>query len=163
MTDLKAGPDRQITLTFSLKLEDGELIDQIDKPASFIWGDESLLPAFQKALRGCKAGDRRSVFIPAKDGFGEASEDNIQYFKPEQLTGSGITPEVGMMINFNDEQRLNRNEAEVAGVVTSISDDWISVDFNHPLAGRDLMFGFEIHRIDMAPMDAGIRSKDLSE
>jgi FKBP-type peptidyl-prolyl cis-trans isomerase SlpA len=164
MTELlTAGPNREITLTFSLKLVDGQLIDQIDEPATFLWGDESLLPAFQKAMRGCKAGDKRSVFIQARNGFGEASEDNIQYFKPEQLVAAGIQPEVGMLINFSDDHRLNQNEADVSGVITAITEDWITVNFNHPLAGRDLMFGFEIHDIQVAPMTLGIATHDITD
>lgn len=160
-TPLTCGPDREISLTFSLSLTDGTLIDQLDAPATFVWGDESLLPGFQKGLRGCKAGDKRSVFIQAKDGFGEVSEDNIQYFKPEQLAAVDELT-IGMVINFNDDHRLNQNEADVSGVISAISDEWITVDFNHPLAGRDLMFGFEIHDVKVAPMALGIRSRDLT-
>lgn len=162
MTDvLTCGPDRQISLTFSLKLTDGTLIDQIDTPATFIWGDDSLLPGFQKCLRGCKKGDKRSVFIQARQAFGETSEDNLQYFKPEQLASVGELA-VGMVINFNDDHRMNQNEADVPGVVVAITDEWITVDFNHPLAGRDLMFGFEIHDVKVAPMALGIRSRDVT-
>lgn len=147
---LVAGPDRQITLTFSLSLADGQLIDRIDTPATFVWGDESLLPGFQQALLGCKAGDRRSVFIQAKDAFGAVSEDNIQYFKPEVMKDMGeLQP--GMIVNFCDDIRLNKNEADVSGVIADVSDEWVTVDFNHPLAGRDLMFAYEIVAIEVAP------------
>lgn len=159
---LIAGPNRQITLTFSLKLLDGQLIDQVNEPATFVWGDESLLPAFQKALRGCKPGDKRSVFIQAKNGFGPVMEDNIQYFKPDQMADLGVTPELGMMINFTDDHRLNMNEADVTGVVKDITDEWITVDFNHPLAGKDLMFGFEIIDVKVAPMSFGLPVRDIT-
>jgi len=161
-TPLAAGPNRQITLTFSLKLVDGQLIDQVNEPATFVWGDESLLPAFQKALRGCKPGDKRSVFIQAKNGFGPVMEDNIQYFKPDKLAELGVAPAVGMMINFTDDHRLNMNEADVTGIVKAIDDDWVTVDFNHPLAGRDLMFGFEIIDVKIAPMSLGIPVRDTT-
>lgn len=162
MTDvLTCGPDREITLTFSLSLTDGTLIDRIDTPATFVWGDESLLPGFQKGLRGCKAGDKRSIFIQAKDAFGEANPDNIQYFKPEQLAGIDDLS-VGMVINFSDDHRLNQQESDVSGVIADISDEWVTVDFNHPLAGRDIMFGVEIHDVKVASMSLGIRSRDLS-
>lgn len=161
-TPLRAGPNRQITLTFSLAMSNGSIIDQIETPATFVWGDETLLPAFQKALKGCKAGDKRSVFIDGDKGFGAPSEDNIQYFKPEQLTSTGIEPTVGMMINFNDDHRLNKHEADVSGVVKEVTDEWITVDFNHPLAGQDLMFGFEIYAVSLAPMELGIATHNIT-
>ncbi len=154
---LVVGPNRKITLTFSLFLaNDGRLIDAIEEPATFVWGDESLLPGFQKALAGSKKGDKSSAMIPAREGFGERSEDNVQYFKPDVIDKMGIQPEEGMMISFTDDHRSNKGEADVTGIVIAVSDDWVTVDFNHPLAGRDLMIQFEIHDVQVKPQDLGI-------
>lgn len=147
---LVAGPGRLVTLTFSLALADGTPVDRLTEPATFEWGDESLLPAFQKALEGGKAGDKRSIFILAKDAFGMATEDNVQYFKPEVMQNMGRL-QVGTVVNFLDDIRFNKNEADVSGVIRDISDEWITVDFNHPLAGRDLLFAYEIVAVQVAP------------
>lgn len=159
---ITAGPNRQISLTFSLKLASGQLIDKIEQPATFTWGDESLLPAFQKALMGTKAGDKRSVFVQAKDGFGDISDDNIQYFKPEVLAEMQIEPELGMVISFNDDHRTNMGDEDVSGVVKALDDEWVTIDFNHPLAGQDLMIEYEIHDIKMTPMELGIPITDTT-
>ncbi|HBP67096.1 MAG TPA: peptidylprolyl isomerase, partial [Alcanivorax sp.] len=74
MTDtLRAGPQTRITLHFAVRLMDGTEMDSTygGEPAAFSWGDESLLPGFERAILGLKAGDKRSVFIDAASGFGE--------------------------------------------------------------------------------------------
>lgn len=157
MTDsLKAGPNRQVTITFSLSLMDGQLIDRCDTPATFNWGDESLLPALEKAMLGLEAGAKRSLFVQAREAFGEVNPDNIQYFKPDQLADMQVTPDVGLLVSFNDDHRTNMGESDVSGVITSIDADWITIDFNHPLAGRDLNFQFEIHAVSMPEKGLGI-------
>ncbi|WP_111658192.1 FKBP-type peptidyl-prolyl cis-trans isomerase [Isoalcanivorax indicus] len=145
MTDhLKAGPQKRITLHFAVRLMDGTELDTTfgGEPASFVWGDESLLPGFERALLGLKAGDRRSVFLAAEDGFGDYNPDNVQHFRVDSFPeGSDLSP--GVVMNFADAAR-----AELPGVITTVDDDWVTVDFNHPLAGRELTFEVEI--IDVA-------------
>ena len=79
MPSTPVGPGTRVTLTFSLKLSTGELIDSTgDKPAEFTVGDGKLLPGFEKALFGLKAGMTKTLLIPAQQGFGESNPDNIQ-------------------------------------------------------------------------------------
>lgn len=136
------GPDTRITLHFSVRLMDGSVLDATpeDRPASFVWGDGSLLPGFEKALLGLQAGDRRSVFITANEGFGQHRSENIQQF-PESQFKSPV--EAGMIISFADHAG-----AELPGVVTALEDGWVTVDFNHPLADRDLTFDVEIVAVE---------------
>lgn len=142
MTDgpLRAGPDMRVTLHFAVRLMDGTEMDSTfdGKPASFVWGDESLLPGFEKALAGLKAGDRRSVFIDADSGFGAYNEENVQHFPRKDFTGYDQL-EPGTVLSFADAAG-----AELPGVIKSADEQWVSVDFNHPLAGRELTFEVEI-------------------
>lgn len=136
---LFAGPQTRVTLHFAVRLMDGTEMDSTfdGEPASFAWGDGSLLPGFEKAILGLSPGDKRSVFIDADSGFGEYNEQNVQHFN--RSTFGVEEPEPGMVMNFADAAG-----AELPGVVTSVDDDWVTVDFNHPLAGRDLTFVVEI-------------------
>lgn len=143
-TPLRAGPDKRITLHFTIRLLDGTEIDTTHgkPPASFVWGDESLLPGFERPLLGLKAGDKRSVLIQAKDGFGERNEDNIQHFRPDTFADDlQLAP--GMVVSFADAAR-----AELPGVIQSVDEEWVTVDFNHPLAGKDLTFEVEIVAVE---------------
>ena len=145
MTDpLRAGPDTRVTLHFAVRLMDGTEMDSTfnREPAVFVWGDESLLPGFERALLGLKAGDRRSVYIEAEQGFGPWNPDNVQRFREDEFAeGMDFTP--GVVVSFRDAAGT-----ELPGVITLKEDDWITVDFNHPLAGRDLTFEVAILAVE---------------
>lgn len=147
------GPGKRVALHFSISLADGQLIDttrERPEPAEFTVGDGSLLPGFEQSIFGLRAGDRRSVFIDAKRGFGEWNPDNQQVFTRVQF--SGMELEEGMIISFTDKS------GELPGVVKAFDDETVTVDFNHPLAGRDLMFEVDIIRVmdaDAIPVTLG--------
>ena len=149
------GHGKRVTLHFSIALADGQLIDttrERTEPAEFTVGDGSLLPGFEKAVFGLRAGDRRSVFIDAAHGFGDWNPDNQQVFTRVQF--SHLTLEEGMIISFADRS------GELPGVVRAFDDDTVTVDFNHPLAGRDLVFEVDIIRVmdaDASPVSLGQR------
>lgn len=149
------GPGKRVTLHFSVALADGAVIDSTrerPEPAEFTVGDGSLLPGFEKAIFGLRAGDRRSVFIDAKRGFGDWNPDNLQTFTRVQF--SGMTLEPGLMISFADKS------GELPGVVKSLDEETVTVDFNHPLAGRDLVFEVDIIRVmdaDASPVNLGAK------
>ncbi|KAF0804775.1 peptidyl-prolyl isomerase [Alcanivorax xiamenensis] len=142
--ELRIGPQTRITLHFAVRLMDGTELDSTfaGEPASFVWGDGSLLPGFERAILGLKAGDRRSVFIDAESGFGEYNEQNVQHFRRDTFAApDGM--EVGTVMNFADAAG-----AELPGVVSALDEQWVTVDFNHPLAGRELTFEVEIVRVE---------------
>lgn len=151
------GPGKKVALHFSISLADGQLIDSTrerPEPAEFTVGDGSLLPGFENAIFGLRAGDRRSVFIDAKRGFGDWNPDNQQVFTRVQF--SGMELEEGMIISFADKS------GELPGVVKAFDDDTVTVDFNHPLAGRDLTFEVDIIRVmdaDASPVSLGQPAK----
>jgi FKBP-type peptidyl-prolyl cis-trans isomerase SlpA len=140
---VSVGADTRVTLHFTLRLASGDVIDStLDRaPATFLFGDESLLPGFERALMGLKAGDRRSILVDPKNGFGERNPENVQVM---DRTVFAATPELarGLMISFADKQ------GQLPGVVVDFNDSHVTVDFNHPLAGRDLTFEVEILAVE---------------
>ena len=140
----RAGPDMRVTLHFAVRLMDGTEMDSTfgGQPAAFVWGDGSLLPGFERAILGLRPGDRRSVFINADKGFGDYNEDNVQHFRRHEFAGD-MALEPGAVISFRDA-----SGGELPGVVKTADEDWVSVDFNHPLAGRDLTFEVEILAVE---------------
>ncbi|MFL0805728.1 MAG: FKBP-type peptidyl-prolyl cis-trans isomerase [Oceanobacter sp.] len=130
----------QISLHFSLKMDDGQVIDStFDRaPASFSMGDGSLLPGFEARLLGLVTGDRKEFDIPPEDGFGQPNPNNMQTMKRTDFAADmPIAP--GLVVSFADAQN-----AELPGVIASIEGDRVEVDFNHPLAGKTLKFDVQI-------------------
>ena len=145
MTDVRIGPDREVTLHFALKLENGDVVDStFDKqPATFTVGDGSLLPGFEQALYGLKAGDKRSLPIGPEQGFGQGNPQNIQVMPRAQFADMELSE--GLLIIFNDAAN-----AELPGVVKAFDANQVTIDFNHPLAGKDLTFDVEIIDVNAA-------------
>lgn len=149
------GTDTRITLHFTLRLANGDIVDSTReaKPATFVFGDGSLLPGFEQALLGLRAGDRRAVLLQPADAFGDHNPGNVQKMLRSQFP-AGTELERGLMLSFADKQ------GELPGVIIGIDGDWVSVDFNHPLAGRDLGFEVEILAVEpvVAEQSVAIRS-----
>jgi FKBP-type peptidyl-prolyl cis-trans isomerase SlpA len=145
VTDICIGPDRQVTLHFALKLDNGDVVDStFDKqPATFRVGDGSLLPGFESALYGFKAGDKQSLSVPPEQGFGQPNPQNLQSMPRAQFQNMELSP--GLLVMFHDA-----TNAELPGVVKDFDDVQVQVDFNHPLAGKTLRFEVEI--IDVQPV-----------
>jgi FKBP-type peptidyl-prolyl cis-trans isomerase SlpA len=147
--DTRIAQGSQVALHFSVALENGVEIDNTrgyPEPVSLVIGDGNLLEGFEKALLGLRAGDRRTVHLPPEDAFGPWNPDNVQLFDTVQFvkTGEG-RPEVGTMMEFQD-----KGGGTLAGVVKSVNDDKVEVDFNHPLAGRNVVFEVEIAKVTPA-------------
>lgn len=138
---LDIGPNCKVELHFSLKLADtGELVDSTfeKKPAELVIGDGNLPAAFEAVIHGMRAGERKIERIEPKDGFGQHNPSNVQRIPKDQFDPSVEISE-GLVVSFQDKAK-----SELPGVVSTIDDTMVTVDFNHPLAGRDLEFEVEI-------------------
>jgi FKBP-type peptidyl-prolyl cis-trans isomerase SlpA len=145
---LDIGPNCKVELHFSLKLADtGELVDSTfeKKPAELVIGDGNLPAAFEAVIHGMKAGERKIERIEPKDGFGQHNPSNVQKISKEQFDPSVELSE-GLVVSFQDKAK-----SELPGVVAAIDDKMVTVDFNHPLAGRELEFEVEI--LSVAPAE----------
>ena len=144
MRELAIGPGTKITLHFSLQLDNGDMVDTNFErdPAIFTVGDGNLLPGFEKALFGMLEGEHKTLVIKPEDGFGQRNPNNIQEIARSQFSPDMELSE-GLMLSFADAQKT-----ELPGVVQRYDDDIVVVDFNHPLAGRDILFEVAIIKIE---------------
>ncbi|BCE03063.1 FKBP-type peptidyl-prolyl cis-trans isomerase [Marinicellulosiphila megalodicopiae] len=134
----------EVSLNFELQLQDGQIIDSnFDKaPATFKMGDGSLMSGFEEALIGLKAGDESSTVIPSEKAFGMPNPQNIQNMKREDFA-KDIELEKGLIISFADA-----NNSELPGVIKSWDEKWVEVDFNHPLAGKEIVFKVKVAEVN---------------
>ena len=145
MNDLTIGPGTLVTMHFALGLADGSVIDSNfeSDPVTFVMGDGNLLPGFEEVLMGLQAGDQKSFLIPPEKGFGAHNPDNIQAFPRDEFPEDVELVE-GLVLSFADAQ-----QNELPGVIQEFDENTVTVDFNHPLAGRDIEFNVSI--IDVNP------------
>lgn len=144
MRELAVGPGTKVTLHFALQLENGDIVDSNfeREPAVFTVGDGNLLPGFEKALFGMYEGDHKTLVIKPEDGFGQRNPNNIQEIPRSQFNAELELTE-GLMLSFADAQKT-----ELPGVVQKFDDEVVIIDFNHPLAGRDILFEVAILKIE---------------
>ncbi len=137
----------QVVLNFALSLMDDQVIDStFDKaPATLIVGDGNLPGGFEGLLIGLEAGAKDTFVISPENAFAQPNPNNIQTMKRSDFAAD-MELEVGMVVSFADA-----NQAELPGVIQTVEDNLVQVDFNHPLAGKELKFQVEILEVNVAP------------
>lgn len=137
-----------VTMHFTLRLvEEDILVDSTvgEEPMTVVIGDGDLVEGMEKPLLGLKAGEKRRFEIAAEDAYGpaEINEDNMQNIPmsefPQDLE---IGP--GQVVGFTSP-----SGDEIPGTIMGFTEDIVTVNFGHPLAGHDLVFEVEI--IDVKP------------
>ena len=133
----------KVTLHFALVLEDGDVIDSNFEtaPATFTVGDGNLLPGFESTLIGLENGDEREFTIPPEEAFGQHNPQNVQRVDRSNFDQQEL--EVGAIFSFQN------GDGELPGVIIEFEDEEILVDFNHPLAGKNIIFQVKI--MDITP------------
>jgi FKBP-type peptidyl-prolyl cis-trans isomerase SlpA len=138
----------RVTLHFAVLLESGEEVDTTrrGRPATFEFGDGSLLPGFEEALLGMRAGDDAQMLLEPAQAFGEHRHENVQVLPRERF--AGVTLEPGLIVSFSAP------DGELPGVILRLFEQTVEVDFNHPLAGRRVIFDVSIVEV-ASGADAG--------
>jgi FKBP-type peptidyl-prolyl cis-trans isomerase SlpA len=128
----------KVTLHFALMLEDGSVIDSNfeREPATFAVGDGNLLPGFESALIGLVDDDEKDFIITPENAFGKHNPQNVQLVERGNFDEKEL--EIGAMFSFQN------GDGELPGVVVELQDEHIMIDFNHPLAGKSIVFKVKI-------------------
>ncbi len=133
-----------VTVHYVGRLADGTIFSSSEgrEPLKFVLGSGQVLPGFERAIEGMTPGERKEVRIPAAEAYGERSEDlvleidradlpeDFEFYVGQQLLLGG--PEGG----------------QVRVIVSAITEDTVTFDGNHPLAGKDLYFSIELVSIE---------------
>jgi len=139
----KVEKDSTVTLHFSLTLADGTPVDgtKDGEPMTFTMGDGAMIAAFEEVILGLGIGDKQQVSLDPRDTFGFPEQEN-KYWMNKSEFDPDIELEEGLMIEFSTPA-----EDYVPGIIMEISDDKVLVDFNHPLAGHEVVFSVEVLEI----------------
>ena len=107
------------------------------QPLEFVMGKGQIIPGLEKALVGMKEGDTANILVKAEDAYGLRDENAIQKLPREQF--EGIELQKGMSLYGQGQ-----NGETIQVTVVDFDDENVTVDFNHPLAGKDLMFNVKV-------------------
>ena len=132
-----------VKVQYTGQLEDGSVFDSSvqREPLEFTLGQGQLIPGFEKAVVGLKVGDSTTANIPSAEAYGEPNPQMIIEVEKSQLPAD-LEPEVGVQL------QLNQPDGQVIPVqITKVEGDNVTIDANHPLAGKDLTFNIELVEI----------------
>jgi peptidylprolyl isomerase len=134
MSQATAG--KTVKIHYTGTLENGSQFDSSEgrDPLEFQLGSGQVIPGFDKAVEGMAVGESKTVSIAPEDAYGHRNEQAIQEV-PKSALPADLVPVEGMML-----QAQNQNQQPVQLTVTAVGDETITVDANHPLAGKTLNF-----------------------
>jgi FKBP-type peptidyl-prolyl cis-trans isomerase 2 len=133
----------KIKLDYEGKLEDGTVFDSSKKqdqhaPLEFVVGENKVIPGFEKGIMGMEKDQEKEIVLEPKDAYGERNELMVQKIPKEKLP-SEIKPEKGMVLALKAP-----DGRQIPVPVINVSEKDITLDMNHPLAGKKLIFKVKI-------------------
>jgi FKBP-type peptidyl-prolyl cis-trans isomerase 2 len=139
----KAKDGDTVKVHYTGKLQNGEVFDtsREQEPFEFKIGDQTVIPGFERGIVGMGVGDTKTIEISPEDAYGEKKDELVVEVQRSELP-EDITPSVG--------QRLQIRQQEgnpIIVTITQMSEDNVTLDANHPLAGYTLFFDVELLEI----------------
>lgn len=152
----KAKKGDWVSIAFTATLQDGSLFDTTRDedncgcgddecetgPMELRIGDYEFFPSVEDALVGMSPGEKKRVFIPAAEAFGEYEAEKVFTVDRDWLPDD-LVPEIGLELELEDEE----GEPELVKII-EINGDSLTLDANHPLIGQDLTYDIELVSID---------------
>ncbi len=121
-------------------LEDGTVFDTSrgGEPLEFPLAAGNVIAGFDKAVNGMRVGETKTVTIPAAEAYGPRYDELVLTVGRDELP-EGLEPSIGQQLQMSQP-----DGGTVIVVVTEVSENSITVDGNHPMAGKDLTFEIEL-------------------
>jgi FKBP-type peptidyl-prolyl cis-trans isomerase SlyD len=139
MSELTVQDGQVVSMEYSLHV-DGEMIDSSRgrEPLEFLQGAGNIIPGLEDELYGMEIGETKNVIVSAEDGYGELDPDAFIDVPREQFPAE-IPLEVGVELQVRDE-----SGHPMMARIDTVQADSVRLDFNHPLAGKELVFDIKI-------------------
>jgi peptidylprolyl isomerase len=139
----KAADGDTVQVNYTGKLSDGTVFDSSAgrAPLEFKIGSSTVIPGFEKAIVGMAVGEKKTITIAADDAYGPRMDGLVKEISRTQLP-KDLTPQVGQQL-----QSTASNGSTLVVTITKVGDTTVTIDANHPLAGKDLTFEIELVKI----------------
>ena len=134
-----------VSLQYKLSGEDGKTIEsnQGKEPLTFVQGQHKLIPGLEKELAGMKVGQEKHITVKPEEAYGPVNPNAVQEFPKDKVPPEGL--KVGAILTARGPQ------GPIQGRVTEVKDQTVVLDFNHPMAGKTLVFDIKVLDIQPAP------------
>lgn len=142
-----------VSVNYRLTVNEGnsaeELVEETnaENPFVFLFGVGGLLEEFEGNLRGLKAGDSFDFIIKAENGYGGNTNENVVRIPLAAFVAEGEELDTDMVQPGNFLPMVDDQGNQMQGLVVDVNDEFVTMDFNHPLAGKDLHFAGSVNEI----------------
>ncbi len=129
-----------IKVEYEGKLDDGTIFDSSDKHGQlleFEAGAGRVIPGFDNAVLGMKEGEEKTVKIPVDEAYGPRREELVKEVPKNQLPEGEIKEGMMLGVGLPDGQ-------QIPATITKVADETVTIDINHPLAGKNLTFSIKV-------------------
>lgn len=142
MSKIKDGDT--VKVHYTGKLENGDVFDSSRErePFEFTLGNKAVIPGFEKGVMGMGVGDTKTIEIPPEEAYGPKQDELVVVVNKSEFPKE-ITPSVGQKLEIKQ-----KDGNSVVVTITDLTEDSITLDANHPLAGYTLFFDVEIVAIN---------------
>jgi len=132
-----------VKVAYTGKLKDGTIFDTSASrgPFQFMIGDAKIIPGFEQAVIGMNVGDTKTINIPSDQAYGPHLKDKVLEVNQDQIP-KHLELEVGQHVRIRQQ-----DGSKVQFIVTGFSETRVTLDGNHPLAGKDLVFEIQLVEI----------------
>jgi FKBP-type peptidyl-prolyl cis-trans isomerase SlyD len=133
-----------VSFDYTLKETDGKIIESSKgkSPLTYVHGQKQMIPGLEKQLMGMKVGDEKNVRVKPEEAYGPVNKDAVQEISKEKIPSNGL--KVGAVLQGQDQ-----SGRPLLARVREIKDKTVVVDYNHPMAGKTLVFVVKI--VDIQP------------
>jgi FKBP-type peptidyl-prolyl cis-trans isomerase 2 len=135
-----------VSISYTATIPSGEVIESVPdtKPITLVIGSGRVLKAVEASLMGMEPGQTRTVHILPEDAYGPYYEALVHNVARSSFAGR-IDPKPGMILSLAIEK--DGMEQQVPATVLAASSETVTIDYNHPLAGRTITYAVKLHAI----------------
>ena len=147
--EMSINENQVVSIHYELKdVDNGEILDTnlSAAPLSFIVGKGQIIPGLEEKIKELSVGSNADITVAAADAYGVYDNNAVQVLPKEQFAGLELT--AGMTLYGQGE-----HGETVQVIVKSFNDETVEIDFNHPLAGKDLLFAVSVVEVRDATAD----------
>lgn len=133
--------NKTVKVHYTGSLSDGTVFDSSRErePFEFVLGANQVINGFDNAVAGMAIGETKSVTIPVEEAYGPYHEEMVHEIAYSQFA-EGVKPEVGMQL----QSEGGEGHPPMVATITAVTEESVTIDANHPLAGQDLTFEIEL-------------------
>ena len=142
-----------VTITYEGTLESGEVFESAteESPFEFALGQQCVFPSFESGIIGMAPGETRTIKVGPEEAYGKRRDELVQTLNRSAF-GDKTDPQPGMIVGMT--MKKEDQEHQVPAMIMAVDGDQITVDYNHPLAGQELLYKITLKTIGEAEESA---------